>query len=68
MGKKIGVILILWGLSDFGLSWVDIDLYSEIGINVPDWLYRYTPMIPIAIGFGIYSADKELEEEEEEEV
>ena len=65
MGKKIGVILILWGLSDFGLSWVDIDLYSEIGINVPDWLYSYTPMIPIIIGFGIYSADKELEEEEE---
>jgi len=65
MGKKIGIILILWGLSDFGLSWVDIDLYSEIGINVPDWLYRYTPMIPIIIGFGIYSADKELEEEEE---
>ena len=34
MAKIIGGILILLGIADFGLYWIGIDLYREIGINV----------------------------------
>ena len=65
--KIIGVILILWGIADFGLSWIDRDLYLEIGINVPDWLWQWTAWIAIGIGSVIFSLGKPNEEEEEEE-
>ena len=63
MAKIVGVILILWGIADFGLSWVGTDLYWEIGINLPDWLYRWTAWIALGIGFAIFSIGKEEEEE-----
>ena len=66
MAKIVGVILILWGIADFGLSWVGTDLYWEIGINLPDWLYPWTAWIALGIGFAIFSIGKEEEEEEEE--
>ena len=64
MARIVGVILILWGIADFGLSWVGTDLYWEIGINLPDWLYRWTAWIALGIGFAIFSIGKEEEEEE----
>ena len=45
--KIIGIIIILWGIADFGLSWVGTDLYLEIGINLPVWLYQWTAWIAI---------------------
>ena len=64
--KIIGVILILLGIADFGLSWVGTDLYWEIGINLPDWLYPWTAWIALGIGGAIFSIGKKEEEEEEE--
>ena len=64
MAKIVGVILILWGIADFGLSWVGTDLYWEIGIKLPDWLYRWTAWIALGIGFAIFSIGKEEEEKE----
>ena len=46
----VGVILMLWGIADFVLSWVGTDLYWEIGINLPDWLYPMTGFIAMGIG------------------
>ena len=60
----VGVILMLWGIADFVLSWMGTDLYWEIGINLPDWLYPWTPLIALGIGFAIFSIGKEEEEEE----
>ena len=34
--KIIGTILILWGIADLGLSWAGTDLYSGIGITLPE--------------------------------
>jgi len=36
------------------LSWNEIDLYYEIGINVPADIYPYTAWVAIFIGGVIY--------------
>jgi hypothetical protein len=56
--KILGVILILWGIADFGLSWVETDLYWEIGITLPESIYPFTHWIAIGIGSFIYSIGK----------
>ena len=48
--KIVGFLLIGLGIVDVGLSYIGIDIYWEIGIYVPDWLYDWTAYIPIAIG------------------
>ena len=64
--KIIGVILILWGIADFGLSWMGTDLYWEIGINLPELIYQWTPWIAIVIGSAIFSIGEPSKQEEEE--
>ena len=64
--KLIGVILILWGIADFGLSWMEIDLYGEIDINLPAWLYPFTAYIAIGIGYGLYALGGKTSIDEEE--
>ena len=53
--KIIGIILILWGIADLGLSWADTDLYSEIGITLSESIYPFTHWIAMGIGFVLYS-------------
>ena len=48
--KIAGYLLIGLGIVDVGLIFIGIDLYREIGIYVPDWLYEWTAYIPIVIG------------------
>jgi len=48
--KIAGYLLIGLGIVDFGLIFIGIDLYWEIGIYVPDWLYEWTAYIPMTIG------------------
>ena len=66
--KIIGIILILWGIADIGVSWMETELYGEIGIILPDWLTPYTPYVAILGGAGIYKAGKKQEKSIEEEV
>ena len=61
-----GYLFIGLGIVDVGLSWIGIDLYWEIGINLPDWLYRWTAWIALVIGFAIFGISKKVNEEEEE--
>ena len=42
MLKVIGILLILWGVVDLGLSWAETDLYYEIGIRLPEGIYSFT--------------------------
>ena len=66
MAKIVGVILILWGIADFGLSWVGTDIYLEIGINLPGWLYYpWTAWIALGMGFAIFDIFSMGKEEEE---
>ena len=60
--KIAGYLFIGLGIVDVGLSWIGIDLYWEIGINLPDWLYPWTAWIALGIGGAIFSIGKEEEE------
>jgi len=53
MLKIIGMLLILWGFADLGLSWVGTDLYYEIGITLSDGIYPFTHWISMGIGYVI---------------
>ena len=52
--QVIGALLVIWGIADFALSWNNVDLYYEIGINVPADIYPYTAWVAIFIGGLIY--------------
>ena len=45
--QVIGALLVIWGIADFALSWNEIDLYYEIGINVPADIYPYTAWVAV---------------------
>ena len=53
--RFIGIILIVWGVADVGLSWTGTDIYWEIGINLPEVIYPFTHWVAIGIGYAIYS-------------
>lgn len=52
--KIFGILLVVWGFADLGLSWGGTDLYYEIGINLPNAIYPFTHWIAMGIGYGIY--------------
>ena len=54
--QVVGALLVILGIADFALSWNEIDLYYEIGINVPADIYPYTAWVAIFIGGLIYRA------------
>ena len=62
--KIVGIILIVWGIADLGLSWAGTDLYWEIGVKLPEWIYSFTHWIAMGIGYAIYSIGKPSDEEE----
>ena len=49
--KTLGSLLIALGIIDFAASWImQIDIYAEMGIIVPDSIYTFTPAIAIIAG------------------
>lgn len=49
--KTIGSLLIALGLADLAASWLlQIDIYAEMGITIPDSIYTFTPAIAIIAG------------------
>ena len=59
--KILGIVLILWGLADFGLSWTGVDVYVSLGIQLPETIWLYSHFISIAIGFGLYQLGDKLQ-------
>ncbi len=57
--KIFGILLIIWGFADLGLSWMGTDLYGSIGIQLSDAIYPFTHWIAMGIGYGIYAAASE---------
>ena len=53
--KIVGMLLIIWGFADLGLSWAGTDIYYEIGIELSNAIYPFTHWIAMGIGYGIYS-------------
>jgi len=67
MLKIIGGLIIAWGVLDFGLSWMNTDLYGEIGIKVSESIYPYTAYIAGIIGWGVYALGNKMSEDAGEE-
>ena len=63
--KILGILLMLWGFADMGLSWLGTDLYWEIGIQLSETIYPFTHWIAMGIGYAIYSFASPVEEKEE---
>tara|TARA_B100000780_G_C20993457_1_gene397343 strand:+ start:609 stop:803 length:195 start_codon:yes stop_codon:yes gene_type:complete len=61
--KIVGIIFIIWGFADLGLSWAGTDIYREIGVELSSGIYPFTHWIAMGIGYGIYSAGKNSHEE-----
>ena len=41
MVTYFGILIILWGFSDFAVSnWLDKDFYQELGIMIPDIIWN----------------------------
>ena len=62
--KIVGIILIVWGIADLGLSWAGTDLYWKIGIELSEGIYPFTHWIAMGIGYAIYLIGKSSDEEE----
>ncbi len=60
--STVGVVLIIWGVVDFGASYAGIDVYYDwFGIDVGE-LYPYTHWIAGGIGIALtYFGNKEDE-------
>ena len=67
MLKLIGGLLVAWGVLDFVLSWMDTDLYAEIGITIPDAIWAYTAYIVGGIGFALFAAGQKQGEDDTED-
>ena len=52
--KFIGSIIAIFGLGDILLSFIGIDIYAEMGIILPGWLYMFTGIIAMVVGSVIY--------------
>lgn len=52
--QVFGVLLMVWGLADFILSWMGTDVYWELGINIPTVIWPFTAWIAIGIGGLLY--------------
>lgn len=53
----VGWLLILWGILDFALYFMDMDIYYELGINLPDIIWQFSAWISIGLGAYIVSSN-----------
>ncbi len=50
--KMAGIILIVFGVIDFGGSWVGFDLWGGfLGIDLPDLVWQFSAYAEIGIGY-----------------
>jgi hypothetical protein len=51
MMKIVGLLLVLFGITDFALSWLGTDVWYEwFGIQLPGFLYFFSAIIAVSIG------------------
>ena len=62
--KILGILLIVWGIADWGLSWTGVDVWWEIGIELPDSIYQFTHWISMGIGYLLFKISGSNDDEE----
>jgi len=62
--KIVGIIIIVFGVADIGLSWVGVDVWGNyIGIQLPDLIWTVSGYIEIAIGYGLMKLGEKGQDE-----
>ena len=64
--KIIGAVIFIFGLVDFGGSYMDFDLWGKTGIQLPDIIWKYSSYIEMALGAFLFSMGSDDEEPEED--
>ena len=61
--RIIGFLMFLLGIADWVL-WVfySVNIYAEVGINLPDWVFRFTSFVLIYGGW-IFMTDDPLKDD-----
>lgn len=52
--KIVGVLLMAFGIVDLIGSFAEFDLWMEIGIELPDLIWRFSAYIEIALGYFLF--------------
>lgn len=65
--KIIGAIFFVFGLTDFAGSFLDFDLWSKIGVQLPDIVWRYSAYIELALGGFLFSMGSKKDDQAESE-
>jgi hypothetical protein len=58
--RNVGIGVIVFGFIDVACHWFfDFNIYEQINLSIPDWLYSYSPAVAFLLGTAIVStADK----------
>ena len=56
--QVFGSLLFIWGVLDFVLSWMGIDLYWEVGVDVPEDIYPFTAWIAMGLGALLFQSGR----------
>lgn len=52
--KFVGILLIAFGAADLVGSYTGYDLWNDyIGVTLPNIIWKFSPYIEMAVGFGI---------------
>lgn len=63
--KIAGIILIAIGLIDLIGSYAGFDLWGEvIGVELPDFLWKYSSYIEMIVGYSLFNLGSESVEED----
>ena len=56
--RIIGFLMFLLGIADWVL-WVfySVNIYAEVGINLPDWVFRFSSIFLVIFGWTVMTYD-----------
>ncbi len=61
-----GIVLIVFGVADFGGSFVGYDLWGGvIGVQLPEVVWQYSAYAEIVIGYLLYNFSSKIDAPEE---
>jgi len=64
--KIVGVLLVVFGAVDLIGSFTGFDLWGVIGVALPEFLWKYSSYIEIAIGLLLFNLGSTKKEESTE--
>ncbi|MBM7069833.1 hypothetical protein [Actibacterium sp. 188UL27-1] len=56
MLRFLGGAIFLWGAADLVLSWTGMDLWAEVGVTLPEFIWQFSHYAAMALGGVIFMA------------